>query len=356
MAGDLSIEQCGSLFAATSRKASSNYGIGSDGRIGMYVEEKDRSWCTSSASNDNRAVTIEVANDGGQSSGWHVSDAAMNSLILLCADICNRNNIPKLLWEGNPSLIGQVNRQNMTVHRWFSKKDCPGNYLYSKHSYIADEVNKKLRNPSSITAGGQPGGSEYGYVEPSSLVDVSKIHPYIATISYDAQSIDCNALKQADVVGVMLYGGCHYTPVHTIREYYRGDNLKKQVACADAGDMPYGLYVYVRARSAQEAEQECRYLWYVVSKYPPELGVWLRIETGKSKTINDSILDVYYKYAEKWGMKDKFGLYVSRNTLREVSWDNFYDKYLLWLIEPVQSMEGVDDTLLNPEFFLLGGL
>lgn len=72
MAGDLSVETCGNVFAPSSRQASSNYGIGSDGRIAMYVEEKDRSWCTSSASNDNRAVTIEVANDGGAETGWPI--------------------------------------------------------------------------------------------------------------------------------------------------------------------------------------------------------------------------------------------------------------------------------------------
>ena len=150
MAGNLSIEQCGNLFANPSRQASSNYGIGSDGRIGLYVEEKDRSWCTSSKTNDNRAVTIEVANDGGEATGWHVSDAAMASLIKLCADICKRNNIKKLLWKGDKNLIGQVDKQNMTVHRWFAAKACPGDYLYSRHGYIADEVNKILGQNTPI--------------------------------------------------------------------------------------------------------------------------------------------------------------------------------------------------------------
>lgn len=141
MAGNLSVETCGNVFI--NRAASSNYGVGSDGRIALYVEEKNRSWCTSSASNDNRAVTIEVANDGG-APDWHVSDKAMASLIKLCADICKRNNIKELKWEGNKKLIGQINRQNMTVHRWFASKACPGNYLYNKHGYIATEVNKIL--------------------------------------------------------------------------------------------------------------------------------------------------------------------------------------------------------------------
>lgn len=150
MAGNLSIERCGSLFAKPSRQASSNYGIGTDGRIAMYVEEKDRSWCTSNKANDMRAITIEVANDGG-APDWHVSDKAMNSLIELIVDICKRNNIKELKWQGNKSLIGQIDKQNMTVHRWFAAKACPGNYLYGKHTYIAAEVNKKLGSHSGIT-------------------------------------------------------------------------------------------------------------------------------------------------------------------------------------------------------------
>lgn len=144
MAGDLSVETCGNVFAPSSREASSNYGIGSDGRIAMYVEEKDRSWCTSSAANDHRAVTIEVANDGGAETGWHVSDKAYNALLDLVTDICRRNEIKRLLWKGDKNLIGQVDKQNMTVHRWFAAKACPGDYLYNLHGQIAAEVNKRL--------------------------------------------------------------------------------------------------------------------------------------------------------------------------------------------------------------------
>ena len=56
MAGNLSVETCGKIFASSARQASSNYGIGSDGRVGMYVEEKDRSWCTSSAANETGSI------------------------------------------------------------------------------------------------------------------------------------------------------------------------------------------------------------------------------------------------------------------------------------------------------------
>ena len=148
MAGNLSLESCGNIFAQSKNKVSSNYGIDSKGNIALYVEEKDRSWCSSDSDNDHRAVTIEVANDKGASSGWHVSGAAMTALIRLVTDICKRNHIKELKWEGDKSLIGQVDKQNMTVHRWFAAKACPGDYLYNKHSYIAEEVNKQLSGRS----------------------------------------------------------------------------------------------------------------------------------------------------------------------------------------------------------------
>ena len=151
MAGNLSVESCGNLFASPSRQASSNYGIGSDGRIALYVEERDRSWCSSDPANDNRAVTIEVANDGG-APDWHISDEAMAALIELIADICRRNEIKELKWKADRSLIGQVDKQNMTVHRWFAAKACPGDYLYNKHFYIAEQVNRKLGADTAAAA------------------------------------------------------------------------------------------------------------------------------------------------------------------------------------------------------------
>lgn len=143
MAGNLSVEGCGALFAKSSTQASSNYGIGSDGRIALYVDESNRSWCTSSASNDNRSVTVEVANTTA-GEPYPCTQQAYNSLINLLVDICQRNGIKKLLWKGDPSLIGQVDKQNMTVHRWFANKSCPGEWLYQRHGQIAKEVNERL--------------------------------------------------------------------------------------------------------------------------------------------------------------------------------------------------------------------
>ena len=131
--------------------SSCNYAIGFDGSIGLCVDEKDRSWCSSNRDNDHRAITIEVASD--TTAPYKVTDAAYKSLIKLCADVCKRNGIKELKWKANKSLIGQVNVQNMTVHRWFANKSCPGDYLYNLHGQIANEVNAILNGSSkkSIT-------------------------------------------------------------------------------------------------------------------------------------------------------------------------------------------------------------
>ena len=134
MAGNLSVETCGNVFQNS--QSSSNYGIGTDGRVGMYVEEANRSWCSSSPANDHRAVTIEVANDGA-APNWHVSDKALTKLIDLCVDICQRNGIKKLNYTGDKN-------GNLTRHNMFANTNCPGPYLESKFPYIADEVNKRL--------------------------------------------------------------------------------------------------------------------------------------------------------------------------------------------------------------------
>jgi hypothetical protein len=138
MAGNLSVETCGNVFQNTSRQASSNYGVGTDGRIGLYVDESRRAWTSSNRDNDNVAVTIEVANDGG-APDWHVSDKALESTIALCVDICKRNGIQKLNFTGDKT-------GNLTMHKWFANTLCPGPYLESKFPHIANEVNRRLSN------------------------------------------------------------------------------------------------------------------------------------------------------------------------------------------------------------------
>lgn len=136
MAGNLTVEQCGQGFSNKKRQASSNYGISSDGRVGLYVDEANRSWASSNRANDNMAVTIEVANDSG-GPDWHISDVALAKLIDLCVDICQRNGIKQFNFTGDKT-------GNLTMHKYFAATACPGPYLESKFPYITEEVNRRL--------------------------------------------------------------------------------------------------------------------------------------------------------------------------------------------------------------------
>ena len=159
MAGFMSVEECGEEFSKSSREASSNYAIDNDCRVAMYVEEKDRSWCSSSPENDNQAITIEVANCSG-APDWKVSDKVLEKLIELCVDICKRNNIQKLNFTGDKN-------GNLTMHKYFAATACPGPYLESKFPYIAEEVNKRL---NSITNGWKKSGTKWYYYEDGKMV------------------------------------------------------------------------------------------------------------------------------------------------------------------------------------------
>lgn len=150
MVGQLSVETCGSIFAKDSADASANYGIGTDGRVALYVDESKASQCTSNQANDQRAITIECASD--VNSPYKVNDTVYNKLIELLVDVCKRNNIKKLVWSTVKSdRVNHKNGCNMTVHRDYKNKDCPGDYLYGKMGEIAKTVNEKLGSAEIVT-------------------------------------------------------------------------------------------------------------------------------------------------------------------------------------------------------------
>ena len=144
--GQCSVETLGSIFAPSSRQASSNYGIGEDGRVGMYVEEKNRSWCSSSSANDQRAVTIECASDNTEP--YAFKDVVYQTLIKLCVDICQRNGKKKLLWLGDKdttlAYTPKADEMVLTVHRWFANKSCPGSWMYARIGDLASKVTAQL--------------------------------------------------------------------------------------------------------------------------------------------------------------------------------------------------------------------
>lgn len=151
--GQLSAEGICGCFTSTSRQASCNYGIGTDGRISLCVEEKNRSWCSSSNANDQRAVTIECASD--MSEPYAMNSKVYASLINLCVDICKRNGKKKLLWFGDKTKTLNYSPKSdemvITVHRWFANKSCPGNWLYARLGDLATQVTNKLGGSTGST-------------------------------------------------------------------------------------------------------------------------------------------------------------------------------------------------------------
>lgn len=136
MAGNCSIETCGEIFAPVARQASSHYGVGSDGRIGQYCYEENRAWTTSNAGIDHKAITIEVADDK-YGSPWHTSDKAYMATVKLCADICKRNGIKKLVYTGDK-------QGNLHMHKWYANTDCPGRWWEQHFAQLAKDVSALL--------------------------------------------------------------------------------------------------------------------------------------------------------------------------------------------------------------------
>jgi hypothetical protein len=191
--GQISVESLGNVFANTSRKASCNYGIGVDGRVGLYCCEKNISWCSSSAENDNRAVTIECASD--PTHPYAFNNTVYNKLIDLCVDICKRNGKNKLIWFGDKqktlSYRPQPNEMVITVHRWFKNKACPGDWLMSKMTDMVNKVNAKLGSSVSV--------------QPVKETITSKF-PYLVSINTESLNIRKERSASSPVTGVVRKG------------------------------------------------------------------------------------------------------------------------------------------------------
>lgn len=354
MAGKLSVEGCASCFLG-SRQASSNYGIDSDGRVGMYVEEKDRAWTSSSASNDNVAVTIEVADDTN-SAPWHSSNAAMAKLILLCADICRRNNISQLVYTGNTS-------GNLTLHKWFASTDCPGAYLEGMMPTIAKEVNGLIQSGQTsyvfngATADGSFINTSYSGSTGTTLsMDISNFTPFVVTVDPSVTKIDYDDLIDKHVCGMLFEAGYLYDTTHS-EVPFRNKNIAKQVKDCNEAGLRFALYSRVRSRTIAEAKKECKQLYYTISKYPPGMGVWLTLEFPKNqkKSRNHAILDYYYEQLCEWGLEQGCGLYCSKDDLKKINWEDYQDKFLLWYQNMFEDESEYSQAqgLMYPEFFKL---
>lgn len=180
MVGQCTAEGLGDWFAKSSAQASSNYGIDKDGCVGLYVEEKNRSWCSSSNANDQRAITIECASDTTEPYAFR--DIVYQRLIELCIDICKRNGKNKLIWFGDKNKTLNCSPKSgemiLTVHRWFANKSCPGNWMYARMGDLADKVTKTLQGFSDSGGGSASKGAQASVLKDLSEADaIKKVGP-----------------------------------------------------------------------------------------------------------------------------------------------------------------------------------
>lgn len=585
MSEPLTASSCGDLFSSPSKGASSNYGIGPDGKVGLYVEEKNRSWCTSNQENDDRAVTIEVSSE--EVHPYAVKAAAYESLIRLVADVCIRNGIKKLKWTTNKyDRMNHVDGCNMTVHRDYANKSCPGDYLYSRMGEIARRANafiakgkvsgintqatnnkiawdflvgvagfskesaascigfwlaengypygasypnvtppytspkcpykyltqelfpgevegyymssfpgnkivmgnlpKSLNDytnaylsgygyggycgigvgswtfkygsgaliqyakdrgkswdsldlqlnfavdtysgkyapygtvgiPSAYEKRGQSHGctesnfwpgiawfvawewpSYYGNAsacrshfgdkyeltarnvykefkdsvigdysmygdssfrggvvsDPNDVINAEAIDALIISLDENVKKVDYAKLLDNHVSGVIMKAGSYFTEKHKVATSFVNPNLKLQIDEAVKAGVRFGLYVDVRSRSIKEAEKECEQLYYVISKYPPALGLWLHLMFTQSKTTNHKILDYYLEQLQDWGFMKGCGLYCTKEELDKIDWDKYQNDFFLWYVDRFTSSSQLEelDRVLTPEFFTI---
>ena len=184
----------------------------------------------------------------------------------------------------------------------------------------------------------------------SVTIETKDMHPFVATIPANQNpTINYDKIKEARISAMMFFGGELYNATH-LKTTYINPHLPKLVKdCNDSG-LPYALYVNVRSTNEIEADAECRALYYVVSQYPPQLGLWLSLQNNVRQEVADRIVDIYYKYITIWGLKARCGLYLTPTQLSKISWSKFQDKFYLWLIDPMDVTE-VDDELLQPDMF-----
>ena len=189
-----------------------------------------------------------------------------------------------------------------------------------------------------------------GGVNPQSLINVKNIDPYAITIGPSQTNVDFAKLKQHKVAIVMLNAGSLFDATHK-KKTYINPNLDSQVLGCMSANLPFALYADVRAHNEIDADAECNALYYVLARHSPPLGIWLRLDTQQSVAINNKIIDIYYKYIEKWGLVDRCGFYVDISKLANFTWGDYQEKFYLWGIDTNIDFKKVEGKLLQPSMF-----
>lgn len=394
-----------------------NYGINSYGKVGMFAEESQAAYSTGSPDNDDKCVNIVVCNNSEGPEWTISPRAystlielcadicKRNNITQLIYDRknprCNLTihkwfnpnvNCPgKYILDRMKDIQDEVNSKIKADKVVEKKKSSKTRLLYgpqadlftievqvaidSNGNYLSGADIDALEAAYQVAAAGYaatglPGGPprpsytvkwitltpdnpiDFPILDYKITVNREAIHPYIVTVSEKMNKLDMQALVDGDVIGVYLPAGSLFDKDHKTKNYPPA-TLKQLVDQCDSVNMPYGLVGIVRAYTVAEARYEASNLYKVVSKYPPELGIWIQLDINdKSAPIND-ILAYYYDCFAKWGFSDKCGLYLTKSQVSKIPWESKWkDKYMLNLIDHVSNINKLDEVLTQTFFNL----
>lgn len=293
-----------------------------------------------SATADGGGYAVNTSKTTLKKTNSKLSDRNKVLLIKLIEDICRRNFIRTCTFSPN-------NRSASTIlcHSWYGgSADCPGK-LESYFSEIATSVNNKLQTARLAT--------ESESLKARNTLAVGATSPFMVCPDPGVTGIDYTALREIGVIGTLIWGGGLFDSKRDRRKSYANPSINLQVEEAKKHNMPWAFYADVRSRTDAEARLECRELYYVISKYSPKLGLWLHLDfTGVSAFSAKQIIAIYYDKIVEWGLKGRCGFYTTKSQADLIDWPYWTDKFALWWIAPLGSVESLD-SILTPSLFQL---
>lgn len=267
------------------------------------------------------------------------------------------SNVSNWKWWGQLDCCevntSSTNMSMIQVPTYGTSSDTPS--IYNQNSGTATVSGETVSNVEWTQTGTDPWGNPIGY----SYTSGANFTPFIATVSPNAKKVDYAALKSAKVSAMMFCAGWwydNYNAGHIHRKEYINPHLEDQISeCTSAG-LPYALYAIVRAKNEIEADEECKRLYYVISKFPPGLGLWLLLDMHNQRApinVNEKVLDRYYRYIYDWGLSAKCGLYMDKSRMYQIDWNKYQNKFYLWLQDHVDqhTLDTINDKVLKSEFF-----
>lgn len=328
-----------------------NYGVDSQGQIGLFVDEQLWTASCDSPKDDQFAINIICMNAGDK-----LSEATVTALTDLMEDIYRRNFIYLVTFNDNID-------DTLTLHRQYNPASgCPGAAVEKQLRKIADEVNNRLSAKIAnnfVQVGSRLAQSRLDALRTESLINVAELRPYVIIVDVTKvtnSQMDYTTLRICGVVGVYFYVGSGLDHGSGNVEYH---NKAAYALCEGAkmDIMPFGYIFTSKAETPEEVKKEAYWMFFIISKYPPKLGVWVECDfNGSSSKTCRELTDVWYDKFVDWGLKSKCGLYCSMEQAKKINWPDQANYMPLWLSNEMVDNVCPDDELLTPTFFKLDDL